>query len=354
MASELRSVFQSKYDEFCDDLVACLPEFEAQIAAARVLTLEQRLARFSDEVLPNAAPNRDPAVCPATVLPGVTITAEIWSELSGQTKSAIQEYLTLLSISCLFETGKGKDSSFFNQADGWMDDFMKNMKTKMSSMDFESMAKKMATLFGFGGTEGAEGSGPALPKLPEKFLKGHLAKLAEEIMRDFNPSDLGLDEETIKKCEADPSNAFGILMEIYQKNPNFIMNSVQKIGKRLQAKIQNGSINPATIVAEAEELMKSFSENPAFGDLMETFRGMFSMDELTKAPGQVGVSARRAMINERLKKKLAQRQAQAPVQAQNTIVRPSGGGAGGGTPQPIDDSWMNEPASGSSKKKGRK
>ncbi len=351
MASELTSVFQSKYDEFCDDLVACLPEFEAQIAAAKALTAEQRLARFSDEVLPNAAPNRDPAVCPATVLPGVSITPEIWSELSGQTKSAIQEYLTLLAISCLFETGKGKDSPFFSQADGWMDDFMKNMKTKMSSMDFESMAKKMASLFGFGGAEGA--GGPALPKLPEKFLKGHLAKLAEEIMRDFNPSDLGLDEETIKKCEADPSNAFGILMEIYQKNPNFIMNSVQKIGKRLQAKIQSGAINPATIVAEAEELMKSFSENPAFGDLMETFRGMFSMDELTKAPGQVGVSARRALINERLKKKLAQQKAEAAArqaQAQNTIIAPSGQ-----QQPPTDDSWMNEPASGSPrKKKGRK
>lgn len=347
------SIFQSKYDEFCDDLAACLPEFEAQIAAAKALTAEQRLARFSAEVLPHAAPNRNPAVCPATVLPGVNITESIWAELSDQTKSAIHEYLSLLAISCLFETGKGKDSPFFSQADGWMDDFMKNMKTKMSSMDFESIAKKMASLFGMG-SEGA--GGPALPKLPEKFLKGHLAKLAEEIMRDFNPSDLGLDEETIKKCEADPSNAFGILMEIYQKNPNFIMNSVQKIGKRLQAKIQSGSINPATIVAEAEELMKSFSENPAFGDLMETFRGMFSMDELTKAPGQVGVSARRAMINERLKKKLAQQQAAAAAKpAQNTIVRPSGGGAGAATQQqPTDDSWMNEPASGPSKKKGRK
>lgn len=342
------SIFQSKYDEFCNDLAAVVPEFEAQIAAAKALTAEQRLARFSEEVLPHAAPNRDSKLCPAMVLPGVSITAAIWAELSDQTKSAIHEYLSLLAISCLFETGKGKDSPFFSQADGWMDDFMKNMKTKMSSMDFESMAKKMASLFGFGGTTGAEG--PALPKLPEKFLKGHLAKLAEEIMRDFNPADLGLDEETINKCEADPSNAFGILMEIYQKNPNFIMNSVQKIGKRLQAKIQSGAINPATIVAEAEELMKSFSENPAFGDLMETFRGMFSMDELTKAPGQVGVSARRAMINERLKKKLAQRQAATGQPAQNTIDRPSGSAV----QQPTDDSWMNTPASGPSKKKGRK
>ncbi len=349
------SVFQSKYDEFCDDLAACLPEFEAAIAAAKALGLQQRLDRFSAEVLPHAAPNRDAAQCPAMVLPGVSLTSEIWSELSGQTKSAIQEYLTLLSISCLFETGKGKDSPFFSQSGEWMDDFMKNMKTKMSSLDFESMAKKMASLFGVGGPEGSEGGTSALPKLPEKFLKGHLAKLAEEIMRDFNPSDLGLDEETIKRCEADPTNAFGILMEIYQKNPNFIMNSVQKIGKRLQAKIQSGAINPATIVAEAEELMKSFSENPAFGDLMETFRGMFSMDELTKAPGQTGVSARRAMIKERMQRKLAQRQAAAQP-AQNTIIQPSGGA--GASPQ--DDSWIDAVASDQrkpqqpSKKKGRK
>jgi hypothetical protein len=153
----------------------------------------------------------------------------------------------------------------------------------------------MAGLFGMDGSK--------MPKLPEKFLKGHLARLAEEIMRDFSPADLGLDEETIKKCESDPMNAFEMLMKMYTTNPNFIGNAVQKIGKRLQAKIQSGSIRPTEIVAEAEELMKTFSENPAFGDLMESFRGMFGMDELAKAPGPVGASARMSVIRERLRRK---------------------------------------------------
>jgi hypothetical protein len=204
------------------------------------------------------------------------------------------------------------------------------MKTKMSSGDFENLAQKMSGLFGMDGSK--------MPKLPEKYLRGHLARLAEEIMRDFTPADLGLDEETIKKCEENPMNAFEMLMKMYSTNPNFIANTVQKIGKRLQTKIQSGSIRPTEIVAEAEELMKTFSENPAFGDLMESFRGMFGMEDLVKAPGPIGTSARRSIIQERMRKELERRKAAAAG-----VV-----GGGAGTPTPGNS---NKKSTGGKKRK---
>ncbi len=326
-SSSFKSIFQSKYEEFCADLLLTFPELETTVSAAKALSPEERLSRFHAEVLPHAAPNRDAKLCPAFVLPGVALTPALWAEISDGTQSIIQEYLTLLAVWCLFDSGDATKENIFGGPA--MEDFLKSMKTKMSEGDFENLAKKMAGLFGMDGSK--------MPKLPEKFLKGHLARLAEEIMRDFSPADLGLDEDTIKKCESDPMNAFEMLMKMYTTNPNFIANAVQKIGKRLQAKIQSGSIRPTEIVAEAEELMKTFSENPAFGDLMETFRGMFGMDDLVKAPGSVGVSARRSIVQERMRKELERRRAAAA------------GGAGGPSPAPAPNS-ANKKSNGKKRK----
>jgi hypothetical protein len=321
MSSDTKSVFQGKYDEFCAELALTFPELSVAIGAAKALAPEQRLERYAAEVLPHASPSRDVRICPVALLPGVTLTPALWAELSTKTQDVIQEFLSLLSICYLLESGKGSEGFpglDSKETGAWMDGFMKSMKDKMSSVDFEGIASKMAGLFGMDGSK--------IPQLPEKFLKGHLARLAEEIMRDFKPEDLGLDAETIKKCEANPSSAFELLMKMYTTNPAFISNTVQKIGKRLQAKIQSGSIRPTEIVAEAEELMKIFSENPAFKDLMGSFSSMFNMDELTKAPGAVGVSARRSIVSERLRKELERRKAKA---AGIDVSATTGGGAGG-------------------------
>ncbi len=315
--SNLASVFQTKYEEFAGELLLTFPELAEAINAAKALAPEERLERFMTDVVPHTPPTRDPAVRPAALLPGVILTDALWDELSQTTHMTIQEYLTLLTVCALFESGKaGKDSIFGDGADAktFMDGFLKTWQSKMDGMDFENMAKKMAGLFGM--------DGAGMPKLPEKFLKGHLARLAEEIVRDFNPADFGLDDDTIKQCEENPTSAFEILMKIYQSKPHVISNVVQRIGKRLQAKFQSGQIKASQIVAEAEELMKSFSENPAFSELMESFRTMFSMDELSKAPGEVGVSARRSIIQERMRRNLEKKKATATESAANTITPP--------------------------------
>ena len=59
-------------------------------------------------------------------------------------------------------------------------------------------------------------------------------------------------------------------------------------------------------MAEAEELMKTFSENPQFVEMMEGFRQAFGMegheDDL-RAAGRDG-SARLSLVQQRLRKKL--------------------------------------------------
>ena len=44
------SVFQTKYNEFVDDMLGALPEYTSQIQAAKLLDNKSRLSRFQEEV----------------------------------------------------------------------------------------------------------------------------------------------------------------------------------------------------------------------------------------------------------------------------------------------------------------
>jgi hypothetical protein len=289
----LQTVFQDKYTEFCGKLAAVLPEFSAQITAATELSAENRLSEFAEKVLPTCAPSRDATKNPGTVLPGVTISDELWNSLSEGTQKAIQEYLTLLSMCSL-------TSKFSFDASGgeWTEQFLNTWREKMSSVDFESISKKIADMMG--------GLGPdKMPKLPEKFLKGHLARLAEELVREFKPEDFGLSPEELKACDTDPMRAFTLLTDIYTKKPEFLQKAIQRIANRLQEKVRRGEIRPEQIAAEAEELIKEFSGNGAFVEMMENFRNIFGMEDpdLAREVGRDG-DARRNLVRERLRKKM--------------------------------------------------
>jgi hypothetical protein len=273
-AESLRHTFHVKYIEFCNDLLQAIPEMNEVIMTARVLSEELRLKRFIDEVLTNCSPSRDASACPNMVLPGVRISPQLWSDLSDNTQTKIQEYLTILSMCTLFEGSKNNMNFDSETAKGWAEDF-------------------------------ARTKGSAFADFPEKLLKGHLAKLIEELVKDFKPEDFGLDEATIKSLEESPTRAFELIMELYTKNPQFLQGAVQKITKRLQAKFRSGELRPDQIAREAEELMKDFTENPELTQLMETIRSTFGMEnmEAAKAAGQED-NARRAIVRDRLRKKL--------------------------------------------------
>lgn len=317
-SSSLDSIFQSKYDEFIGNLREVFPELAPALNVAHGLPLPERIAKFREEVMPVAGnPNRNAATNPGKILPGVALTDEQWSSISSNSQSSIQEFLTLLSFSILLDMNSS--TAFGEDTKEAFDSFLKGMKDKMSNVDFSSFTSKFAKMFGM--------NGEGIPKLPEKFMKGHIARLAEEMMRDFKPEDFGLDPETLKECESEPNKAFEMLLKAYTSNPAILQNSIQKIGKRLQAKIQSGAIRPQQIVAEAEELMKEFSENPAFVEMMESFRSVFGMEDpdLARKTGNEQ-SARMSIVQQRLRKKLEAKKAAAA----GLPVNPPGGGAGGG------------------------
>ncbi len=295
------SIFNAKYEEFAANLRDVFPELTIEIDAALALTPAERIAQFRQQVLPIAGDyKRDQSANPGPILPNISLTDELWGSISENSQKHIQEYITLLAFSLVLDG----DTPFSEDAKEAFEEFTKTWKDRMSKIDFSSFTEKFAGLFGM--KEGA------MPPLPEKFLKGHLAKLAEEMMRDFKPEDFGLDVEELKRYENEPSKAFEMLMRVYTTNPGIIQKSIQKIGKRLQSKIQSGAINPRTIVAEAEELMKEFSTNPAFVEMMGSFKTMFGMEDpdLARSAGRES-NARLAIVKERIRRKLEAKKAAA-------------------------------------------
>jgi len=327
------SVFQTKYNEFVEDLLGALPEYALQIQASRSLDDKTKLNRFQEEVKVGNTLGTDDTnehnKNPGKVLPGVEISDTVWASLSEQTRKAIWEYVRILSICCFMEAGFSESSK-----PDWMDDAMNDMKKKLEGFDFQSIIGKFATFFK-SGTDGAAPAGGAgagasstsglpsglpagleglfengFPKIPEKFLKGHMAKLAQEIVKDITPEDLGISKEMIEECEKDPSRAFDVLFKVFGSNPGNIQKIVQKIGKRLQQKITSGAIRPQEIAREAEELMKEFAGNSSFVDMMDGIKGAFGFQDmdLARQAGREG-SARLSMVKERLKKKASEKEA---------------------------------------------
>jgi hypothetical protein len=248
----------------------------------------------------------------------VKLTDAVWATLSENTKKAIWEHVRIISICCFMEAGFGGDSK-----PSWMDDAMKEMKEKMESTDFQDIIKKFMKFFtldpsdatGTNSTSDQKGSKgmPDLkglfengfPKLPERFLKGHIARLAQEIVKEIKPDDLGITPEMLKACEKDPSRAFNILISTFSDNPGIIQRTIARIGNRLQKMVQSGSIRPDDIAREAEELMKEFAENSSFVDMMKGVKSAFGMEDMDTArkAGREG-SARLSTARDRLRKKL--------------------------------------------------
>jgi len=283
----MENTFYSKYNEFCNDLEGAVPELKSDIENARNLSDEQKLSEYAKVFKQRVSKDGT-----HPVLPGVTIPNTVWDSLSKNSQEAIEKYNSILDLCVIYHTGNTEGVS-----QEWVDSIMREWRTKMEKIDFTKLSSKFFDIFGKHGS--------SLPPLPEKFLKGSLAKLAEDLVKEFNPEDFGFSKEDIEACEKDPSRSFEILMNIGTRDPSLIQKALQKISKKLQDKIQRGQIKPQQLAKEAEELIQEFQTNPAFVEILEGFKGAFNFDDmdLARSTGNEG-SARLSLVRERLKKKL--------------------------------------------------
>lgn len=294
----LEATFQKKFSEFLADLQGTFPELEGPLAAVAVLPVEDRSKAYREYVIRKHAPLSDALECPGPVLPGVELTPELWATVGDKTKKAVYDYLSILDLCSIYEFGMDMDENGLPSiSKDWADKVMREWRSRLDKVDFDSLTSKFMDLFG--------GKSGTLPPLPEKFLKGKLAKLAEDMVREFKPEDFGLRPEDLEAVERDPTRAFEILMGAGAANPNMLQKAMARVAKKLQEKVQRGEFKPQELVAEAEELIKEFQSHPAFVEMMESFRSAFSFEdpELAREAGRDGES-RLSIARQRLRKKL--------------------------------------------------
>ena len=307
---KMSEMFQTKYEEFAADLLGTFPELEGPIKAALAIPAAERMATYKATVFAAARmmTAKDTEKSPGLLLPGVEMSAELWETVGKRTKNAITEYLSLLNLCVAFTSMEdGPEGTDFSKE--WAEKLMREARASMSKIDFENISQTFFKAFG------GDASG-ALPPLPEKFLKGKLAKLAEDMVREFKPEDFGIGAEELEACERDPTRAFEILMKASMSNPGMIQSAMTRVAKKLQDKVARGELKPQELVAEAEELIKEFQTHPAFVDLMKSFKDAFNTDDdmdLAKATGREN-EGRLAAVRARLRKKMEAKK---------------GGGAGG-------------------------
>jgi len=305
--------FSNTYSQFLTELKETFPEYAAALLLAAALPEPQ--TRFvevwrthtSDIASNNAAIFNDTGI---ELVPGFIMTGALWKELSPATQGAIWKYLSSLLLLAASESDKGLwDLSGFHED---MENMMKTLKEGgFGAMgDLFDKLGKMAEGFGFKDLSGAAGKF----KLPERLFKGHIAKIAEELVKEFKPEDFGISPDMLESD--DPARVFTYLQEVFTKKPEMMMSAAQKIAKKIQAKFQRGEIKREDIIREAEELMAEFSENEAFSSMFGSLSEMMKGSE--KESGNEG-SARRREVQERLRKKHAEKEAKKAV-ATNMIV----------------------------------
>lgn len=299
-------VFNKKYTEFANDLKSTCPELSADIDYALSMNAEERKVQFKTQVLPSFANTGPSSKAPTVCLPGVEMSEEIWASLSDNSKKAIKEYLSILSFTLVLDPDHFGSSAELPHGLGsdWAGKMMEDLKLKMDTIDFKGLSMKMAKMFA---GAGGPGGGTGIPQIPEKFMKGQIARLAEDILKEIDINDFGIDPSVLEEANKDPSKAINILMDVFSKNPQGLQNIVAKLGKKIQSKIQSGAIKPAELVKEAEELMATFAENPEFVEMMKGFKNSFGVDEedivAARARNDEG-SARLSIVKARLRAKL--------------------------------------------------
>jgi hypothetical protein len=301
--------FESTYAQFVSELKATFPEFAAALATVPEGGKAHFVATWKSHTTAVAAQDATLfAGAGIELVPGVRITPALWGELSAGTQAAIWKYLSSLLLLVASADETLWDLSGFAHD---MEEMMKRLKeegggeTPSMMKDMFEKLGKMAETFGF---DAKDLSGAAAAagkfKIPERLFKGHIAKIAEELVKEFKPEDFGISPDLL--TSEDPARVFTYLQEVFTKKPELLMSAAQKIAKRLQAKFQNGSIKREEIIREAEELMAEFSENEAFSSMFGSLGEMLKGSE--KESGQDG-SARLRETRERMKKKQAEKEA---------------------------------------------
>jgi len=296
------------------------PELEKDCDRAIHLTWRE----FSKSVKPilHQIASRDSSIFTdvgVEIAPKVIMTKKLWKDAGKDTHKAIWDFLSSLVLLAAAEEKHAPKNESKNTVEE--PDFTKFFDISGADVDMKKMFEGLGSQFSnksfssfFDGikeaadnfkTKFADISGGGMPKMPERLFKGHIARIAQDLAQEFKPEDFGLPPELLESN--DTGATFEYLQQIFTKNPDLLMRGAKKIAQRIQEKLQKGEVRREDLVAEAEELMKEFQDNPMFKDIFAQLGSQLrGMGEGSNPNSQ---SERLRATKERLRKKMAEKEA---------------------------------------------
>ena len=282
----------------------------------------------------------------------VVMTPALWGEISATSQAAIWRYLRTLVLEATMELHldatalteerlgilmqilmeeRGADDeeavgeTVMEEAMERLAPLMERLKGLMGAA--AAGAGGAGGLFDASGLAGMFGAGvsgemPSLPEIPERLRKGRIAKLAEDMAKQFDPADFGIDPALLRGDNVE--EVLRGLAEMYQRDPTKLIAGAKRVAEKIKKQILGGSLDRDALIAEAKEFVEIFRNHPTFKEAIAKFEGLVGEGGLAEMFGAAGgkgsdaSSERLRAVQERLRKKLAAREA----------AKKSGGGGG--------------------------
>jgi hypothetical protein len=307
-----RPDFKKVYTQYLNEMGLTFPELEK----AADLALKKGHVEFSKAVEPilhNIA-SRDDAIFTkegVQIAPGVVLTKKLWKEVGKPTQKAIWDFLSSLVLLASYEqknTVSDTEGIFdISGAEADLKKMFKDLGDQFSNKSFSGFfdgmkeaAENMKEKFG-----AAMGISGEMPPIPERLFKGHIAKIAEDLAKEFNPEDFGIPASML---ESNDTNAiFEYLQTVFTQKPEMLMAGAKKIANRIQEKLKRGEVKREDLIKEAEELMAEFQNNPMFKEIFEQLGATLRGAGGAEGGNGTNESERRRVVQERLRKKMEAR-----------------------------------------------
>jgi hypothetical protein len=323
MATTL-TAFQKTLRGFCDEMRLTFPELVASIDRAVGTTADMFWKSWSPAIQVLAERDHATLFGPrgGFLIGAVRLTPALWSELSEKTQRAIWRYLRTMALESAMEVNMDGTSTETMQA---LMGILTEERMEAGGSDAEKATAEameevmghlnplMDKLKGFvGGFMDISGANFPMPEIPEHLRRGRIARLAEEMAKQFNPAEFGIDPALL--TGDDVGEVLKRLAEMYQRDPTQLIVGAKRVAERIKKQIMGGSLDREELIREAQEFVALFKEHPLFKEAIAKFEGMTGgaggLAELLSGGGSAAAapSARRQAVQERLRKKLAARQ----------------------------------------------
>ncbi len=314
--------FARTLTEFSNELVATFPELSVPVDRARTLTAEVYWRAWSGglKVLLERDHEALLGARSGFLIGAVRLTPALWGEISANTQHAIWRYLRTMALESAMEVSMEGVPTETMQAlmailtEERLEKGGSDAEAATAEMMEEAMGHMSPLMDKLKGLLGnfADLSGMPMPEIPERLRNGRIAKLAEEMAKQFDPAEFGIDPALLTGDNVE--EVLKGLADMYQRDPTKLIGGAKRVADKIKKQILGGSLDRDALVAEAQEFVTLFREHPLFKEVIGKLEGFMGgegggLGEMFGGGSSGAPSERRRAVQERLRKKLAARQA---------------------------------------------